>query len=138
MDMNEMDLSHPTERCPRCHGTRSMEVFGLGTACVCCFVHCDDRAHLTMRRAWHGDGESEDARQREQFRLAVLFYRQLTAMAATSKPDLEEIRKTEDEVRERVDAMSPLAQATAYLYLHASGMSLDKARDIRRKAGATQ
>lgn len=55
----------------------------------------------------------------------------------TSKPDPEEIRKTEDEVRERLEPLSPLAQATTYLYLYAAGMTLERARDIRRKAGAT-
>ena len=56
---------------------------------------------------------------------------------ATIKVNPEDIKKLEDEVREKLVTMEPFAQATAYLYLYAAGMTLDKARDIRRKAGAT-
>jgi hypothetical protein len=41
----------------------------------------------------------------------------------------------EDKVRQTVDGWTEEEKATAYLYLYASGMSLDKAKIIRRKAG---
>jgi hypothetical protein len=132
-----------TAACVRCGGSATVRIIGLGTACVLCFCACDERAHQLVRHAVEGGGESDDALQREQFRLAIILYRHLsgplqedTTMSATIKIPLEDIRKTEDEIRERLEAMSPLGQATAYLYLNASGMTLDKARDIRRKAGA--
>lgn len=41
----------------------------------------------------------------------------------------------EDTIRETVENWTEFEQATAYLYLYASGMNLDKAKTIRRKAG---
>lgn len=53
---------------------------------------------------------------------------------SNSKLDVEQMKRLEDEVRERLELLSPLAQAIAYLYLNASGVTLEKARDLRRKA----
>lgn len=55
-----------------------------------------------------------------------------------TKPTIEEIKKMEDEVRERCNQWDEIRQAIAYHYLFASGMSLEKSRDIRRKVGASQ
>ena len=55
-----------------------------------------------------------------------------------TKPNADDIKKMEDAIVETIEAMEDLRRATVYFYLHASGMTLDKAKDIRRKAGATQ
>lgn len=44
----------------------------------------------------------------------------------------------EDSLREIVDGWSAEEQATVYWYLHASGMTLQQATSIRRKAGLTR
>lgn len=41
----------------------------------------------------------------------------------------------EDKIRQIVDGWTEEEKATAYFYLYASGMNLDKAKIIRRKAG---
>jgi len=41
----------------------------------------------------------------------------------------------EDKVRQTIDSWTEEEQATAYWYLYASGMNLEKAKAIRRKAG---
>lgn len=53
-------------------------------------------------------------------------------------PSLEDVKKLEDEIRERCDGWDELRRATAYAYLHAQGMNLEKSKEIRRKAGATR
>ena len=58
-------------------------------------------------------------------------------MSATIKVNPEDIKKLEDEVCQKLMTMDPLAQATMYLLLYACGMTLEKARSIRLKAGAT-
>ena len=55
-------------------------------------------------------------------------------------PDLatltaEDIRSLEDKVQRIVDDWSEIERATAYLYMHSCGLDLQKAHDIRRKAG---
>jgi len=41
----------------------------------------------------------------------------------------------EDLIRETVENWTEFEQATAYWYLHADGMNLERAKTIRRKAG---
>jgi hypothetical protein len=41
----------------------------------------------------------------------------------------------EDKIRQTIDGWTEEEQATAYWYLYASGMNLEKAKAIRRKAG---
>ena len=42
--------------------------------------------------------------------------------------------KVEDKIRQVIDSWTEEEQATAYWYLYASGMNLEKAKTIRRKA----
>jgi len=51
--------------------------------------------------------------------------------------DQQERDAFEDYLREIVDGWTAEEQATVYWYLHASGMALEKATSIRRKAGLT-
>ena len=48
----------------------------------------------------------------------------------------EEIKTAEDSARELAEKLTPFDRATIYTYLHAEGMDLSKAREIRRAAGA--
>ena len=43
--------------------------------------------------------------------------------------------QVEDKIRQTIDAWTEAERATAYWYLYASGMNLEKAKVIRRKAG---
>jgi hypothetical protein len=47
----------------------------------------------------------------------------------------DERLRMEDKIRQTVDGWTEGEKATAYLYLYTSGMNLDKAKTIRRKAG---
>jgi hypothetical protein len=49
-----------------------------------------------------------------------------------SKADRDQV---EDKIRQLIDGWTEEEQATAYLYLYASGMDLEKAKKIRRRAG---
>ena len=49
-----------------------------------------------------------------------------------SKTDRDQV---EDKIRQLIDGWTEEEQATAYLYLYASGMDLEKAKKIRRRAG---
>jgi hypothetical protein len=40
----------------------------------------------------------------------------------------------EDKIRQTIDGWTEIEQATAYWYLYASGMNLERAKSIRRKA----
>jgi hypothetical protein len=58
----------------------------------------------------------------------------------TSVPTYSSQSKTnrdqlEDKIRQLIDGWTEEEQATAYLYLYASGMDLEKAKKIRRRAG---
>ncbi|MBI3756723.1 MAG: hypothetical protein HY267_01980 [Deltaproteobacteria bacterium] len=55
-----------------------------------------------------------------------------SASSNLSKTDREQL---EDKIRQLIDGWTEEEQATAYLYLYASGMDLEKARKIRRRAG---
>ncbi|HXG21132.1 MAG TPA: hypothetical protein VNN62_18890 [Methylomirabilota bacterium] len=52
--------------------------------------------------------------------------------SSQSKADRNQL---EDKIRQVIDGWSEEEKATAYLYLYASGMDLEKAKKIRRKAG---
>jgi hypothetical protein len=52
------------------------------------------------------------------------------------KPTPENIRQIEDSVAEQVANMADLVRATMYENLHANGMTLQRAHEIRVKAGA--
>ena len=47
----------------------------------------------------------------------------------------EKLNEQEDKIRQMVDSWTPEEQAIAYSYLFACGMTLDRAKAIRRKAG---
>ena len=58
------------------------------------------------------------------------------AVAAPTKMTSELVRNIEDQVRELIDKLPTLEHtATLYLQLHAEGMTLERARAIRVKAG---
>ena len=61
-----------------------------------------------------------------------------TAEVTTAAARQEMIKAMEDHLVEVIEAMDDLSRATIYFYLHALGMTLEKARDIRRKAGVTR
>ncbi len=46
----------------------------------------------------------------------------------------EKRQEIEDTVRRVVDEWPPHVQATAYLYLHATGWRIDRARNVKRDA----
>ncbi len=48
--------------------------------------------------------------------------------------DKAERDQVEDKIRQVIDGWTEEEQATAYWYLYASGMNLEKAKAIRRKA----
>jgi hypothetical protein len=52
--------------------------------------------------------------------------------SSRSKTDRDQV---EDKIRQLIDGWTEEEQATAYLYLYASGMDLEKAKKIRRRAG---
>lgn len=52
--------------------------------------------------------------------------------SSQSKTDRDQL---EDKIRQLIDGWTEEEQATAYLYLYASGMDLEKARKIRLRAG---
>lgn len=52
------------------------------------------------------------------------------------KPTSEAVKQTEDSIATAVAEMNDFTKATTYAQLHASGMTLDKAHQIRLKAGA--
>ena len=54
------------------------------------------------------------------------------AASHLSKTDRDQV---EDKIRQLIDGWTQEEQATAYLYLYASGMDLEKAKKIRRRAG---
>ncbi len=58
--------------------------------------------------------------------------------ASTSAPvslDHGARRQLEDKIRQIIDGWTEEEQATAYWYLFASGMNVEKAKTIRRRAG---
>lgn len=57
------------------------------------------------------------------------------AVMATEKLSPAAIRGMEDYLVAVIDAWDDLKKATAYHYLHAQGMNLEKAHKIRIKAG---
>lgn len=59
----------------------------------------------------------------------------LKSMLAAEKLSTEGMRAMEDYVAAIIDGWDELRQATAYCYLHAQGMNLQKAHEIRVKAG---
>lgn len=75
-----------------------------------------------IRDAWQ-NGQSIGALNRE---------------ALMAKPTPEELTRTQDDVRERCDSWDDIRRAITYDYLHALGMTLEKSKEIRRKAGLTQ
>jgi hypothetical protein len=52
--------------------------------------------------------------------------------SSQSKTDRDQL---EDKIRQLIDGWTKEEQATAYVYLYASGMDLEKARKIRLRAG---
>lgn len=52
--------------------------------------------------------------------------------SSRSKADRDQV---EDKIRHLIDGWTEEEQATAYLYLYASGIDLEKAKKIRRGAG---
>jgi hypothetical protein len=56
-------------------------------------------------------------------------------MAASEKQSPEVLKALEDKVRERVAGWNELRQAVTYQHLNACGMTLEKSKSIRRKAG---
>jgi len=54
---------------------------------------------------------------------------------ASLQLDKADRTQIEDKVRQTLDGWTEEEKATAYLYLYALGMNLDKAKTIRRKAG---
>jgi hypothetical protein len=56
----------------------------------------------------------------------------LPTSSSRSKTERDQL---EDKIRQVIDGWTEEEQATAYLYLYASGMDLEKARKVRRRAG---
>jgi hypothetical protein len=54
------------------------------------------------------------------------------ARTRLSKADRDQV---EDKIRQPIDGWTDEERATAYWYLYASGMSLEQAKTIRRRAG---
>jgi len=58
-----------------------------------------------------------------------------TSISTSSNWSKTERDQMEDKIRQVIDGWTEEEQATAYLYLYASGMNLEKARKVRRRAG---
>jgi len=59
----------------------------------------------------------------------------LTTASTSSSQSKTDRDQLEDKIRQVIDGWTEEEQATAYLYLYASGMDLEKAKKIRRRAG---
>jgi hypothetical protein len=58
-----------------------------------------------------------------------------TSIPTSSNWSKIERDQMEDKIRQVIDGWTEEAKATAYLYLYASGMNLEKARKVRRREG---
>lgn len=59
----------------------------------------------------------------------------MTTKEYREQPDMR--KHCEDEQQRGLESLDEFSQATVYLLLYANGMRIDKAREIRMKAGAT-
>ena len=59
-------------------------------------------------------------------------------MAAAEKPSFEAAKAIEESVQSTLTGKSDLWKAIAYKQINAEGMSLEKAKSLKRKAGLTE